>query len=518
MRKTSYLSCIIPLFGLLLSGCAVSAAISNSSPATSPTAFTAASQTRAIVADGTVLPAKVSELRFEIAGTVAEILVEEGQTVRRGDVLARLDSRDLELALEQARAVLREAQAAYAQLEAGATPEQIAAAHARRDQANAQFAQVQAAVTSSDLAAAEAQVRQAKERLAKLLEGADPEQISIAQAKVDQAQANLLTQRDLLSAAKTNAYLAMQQAVEQLTIAQSNYATAQANWNKVQDTGEDPINPTLRDAQGNSSKNKLNDTQRQQYYDAYVQAQAAMQAAEYALQQAQTQYETARQNEVTGIALAEAQLNEAQANLEYLLADANPDQIAAAEAQVAQAQAELDKLRGSERAAQIAAAEANLRLAQANLEEVTAETRAVDLDLALARIQSAEVQVRQAEHQLNKASLLAPFDGTIGELNLDLGEQVSSLSGPAVLIADTSEWKIETDNLTERDVVRFTVGSQAKISFEAIPDLELDGKVQAIKPLGTDKYGDITYTVTITPNQWDERLRWLMSATVTIVP
>jgi HlyD family secretion protein len=517
MLKTKLLY-IISIFGLLLSGCTAFAAGSPSDPSISPTSPIVSSQTRTIVADGTVRPSKVSELRFEIAGTVTEILVEEGQTVQEGAVLARLASRDLELTLEQARAALKEAQAAYAQLEAGATPEQIAAAQARRDQANAQLSQVQGAVSSSDLAAAEARLRQAKEQLAKLLQGADPEQIAILQAKIDQAQANLVTQRDLLSAAKTNAYLTMQQAVEQLTIAQSTYATAQANWNKVQDTGENPINPSVTDAQGNSSKNKVSDGQRQQYYDAFVQAQASMQSAEYALQQAQTQYDAARQNEVTGIALAEAQLNEAQANLHYLQADANPDQVAAAEAQIAAAQAALDKLRGSERAGQIAAAEANLRLAQASLEQTTADTRAVDLDLALTRIQSAEVQVRQAEHQLSKASLLAPFAGTIGELNLDLGEQVSNLGAPAVLIADTKLWKIETDNLTERDVVRFAVGSAAKISFEAIPELVLDGEVHAIKPLGTDKYGDITYTVTIIPKQWDERLRWLMSATVTIEP
>lgn len=517
MPKTKYFY-IIPLFGLLLSACSASAAGLASNQSVSPTAPLASIQTRAVVADGTILPAKTSELRFEITGTVAEILVEEGQVVEHGEVLARLATRDLELTLEQARAALKEAEAAYAQLEAGATPEQIAAAQARRDQANAQLTQVQGAVSSSDLAAAEARLRQAKEQLAKLLQGADPEQIAILQAKVEQAQANLLTQRDLLSAAKTNAYLTMQQAVEQLTIAQSNYATAQANWNKVQDTGENPHNPTVTDAQGNSSQNKLNDTQRQQYYDAFIQAQSSMQAAEYALQQAQTQYDAARQSEVTGIELAEAQLKEAQVNLDYLQVDAKPDQIAAAEAQIAAAQAALDKLRGGERAGQIAAAEANLRLAQASLEQTTADTRAVDLDLALARIHSAEVQVRQAEHQLSKASLLAPFAATIGELNLDLGEQVSNLGAPAVLLADTSLWKIETDNLTERDVVRFAVGSAAKISFEALPDLVLDGEVQAIKPLGTDKYGDITYTVTIIPKQWDERLRWLMSATVTIEP
>jgi HlyD family secretion protein len=46
------------------------------------------------------------------------------------------------------------------------------------------------------------------------------------------------------------------------------------NWQYVQDTGNDPVIPTTVGSGGKSKPNKLNDTQRQQYYDAFVQAGA----------------------------------------------------------------------------------------------------------------------------------------------------------------------------------------------------------------------------------------------------
>lgn len=511
--RLSALFVLLALF-LTLSGCT-----NPATPAATPVVTIAASMPPAegpIVADATVRPAQLSDLRFEIGGTIAEVLVKEGDMVSAGAALARLNQVDLQLGVEQARAALGEAKAAYAQLEAGATEEQIAAAKARLDQANAQLAQTRGAVTASDIAAAKAALRQEQEQLAKLRRGANPEPIAAARAQVDQAQANLNTQRDQLSAVKTNAELAMQQATEQLTKAQSAYATALSDWNYVQDTGANPSNPNTTGPDGTKVTNKVNDSQRQQYYNAYVQAEASLRSAEYAVQQAKVSYDTARQNEVTGIAAAEAKLNEAQANLNKILASADRDQIAAAEAQVAQAQARLDKLLGTERAGQIAAADAAARAAQANLEQTMAATRPVDLDVALARISSAEVNLRQAEHSLEKATLRAPFAGMIGEVNLHLGEAVSSAGPAAIVLADSSAWKIETDNLTERDVVRFAVGSPATISFDALPELELQGVVSAIKPLGADSFGDINYTVTIMPKQWDKRLRWEMSATVTI--
>lgn len=87
-----------------------------------------------------------------------------------------------------------------------------------------------------------------------------------------------------------------------------------------------------------------------------------------------------------------------------------------------------------------------------------------------------------------------------------------------MLLADFSTWQIETDDLTELDVVKVKEGSSASIEFDALPDVKLTGTVVQIKPVGVNKQGDITYTVVIRPNEHDDRLRWNMTATVTIGP
>ena len=83
-------------------------------------------------------------------------------------------------------------------------------------------------------------------------------------------------------------------------------------------TGTDPTNPTTTDSTGKKTANKLNDAQRQQYYDAFVQAQASLDSAQNAVTQAQVAYDTARQSEVTQIAQAEATLKDAQQTLDAL--------------------------------------------------------------------------------------------------------------------------------------------------------------------------------------------------------
>jgi HlyD family secretion protein len=42
--------------------------------------------------------------------------------------------------------------------------------------------------------------------------------------------------------------------------------------------------------------------------------------------------------------------------------------------------------------------------------------------------------------------------------------------------------------------------------------------VKFIRPFGEKKRGDITYTVTIAPDRWDDRLRWNMTAQIAITP
>jgi HlyD family secretion protein len=495
-----------------------------------------------VVAEAEVLPMRDVELRFETDGTIDRVLVVEGDRVEEGDLLAQLDTRDLSLAVEEQTAALAQVRADYELLLEGATDEEIAAAEAQvaNAEANIQRQQAQIAgaeadvartsgelqrtqgeVTESDIAAARATLEEKRATLADLEDGPDTVDVETARAALDQARVNLQETRDSLSAAKTNAEAEVELAANELREAQNNFS--QVYWE-------------VREVE-----RELNQVRQQIWQDLKDREEAAQRAVDNAqqrLEQARVQFENAQQAEVTGIQVAEANLRDAQARYDDVIAGARADELAAARAAVANAEADLNQLLGQRRQGQLAsaaasvqssqasvessladlrAAEAELARQQANLEDVTSDPRKPDVDDREARVLQAEVSLRQAERNLEKASLLAPIDGTIVEVNLEEGEQINT-NELAVHMADFSEWKIETTDLTELGVVRIEVGDPVLITFDALPDVELEGTVDAIQEIGKNRQGDIVYKVTVTPNEWHPRLRWGMTATVSIEP
>jgi HlyD family secretion protein len=123
----------------------------------------------AVSASGSIDPQARVSLAFEVPGRVAEVPVEVGDRVEAGDVLARLDTGQLTLQAQQARAALMLAEAQLAQLQAGPRPEEVAAAEANLRAAQAQVSaaaanrdQVEGGPSNAQIAAAEAQVASAK--------------------------------------------------------------------------------------------------------------------------------------------------------------------------------------------------------------------------------------------------------------------------------------------------------------------------------------------------------------------
>jgi HlyD family secretion protein len=269
------------------------------------------------------------------------------------------------------------------------------------------------------------------------------------------------------------------------------------------------IDPTT----GKKTHLKLDDKQKQQYHDAYVQAEAAMHSAETAIQQAQVAYDTARAAEVSGIQAAEQQVAGAQADLDKLHGGATADELASARAQVAANQASLDKLHGDQRGGALDAARAAVDQAQANLDKLRAGASTRELAVATAEVQSAQAALKLAQVALSETELRAPFAGVVAALDLKVGEYVAP-GAPVVQLADLSNWQIETTDLTELNIARVREDNQAAVTFDAIPDLKLLGRVGHIRPLGENKQGDITYTVTIRLDRQDPRLRWNMTASV----
>jgi multidrug efflux pump subunit AcrA (membrane-fusion protein) len=78
-----------------------------------------------VTATGPVAAAQTLPLGLKSSGQLVELTVSVGQRVRKGDLLARIDPTDLQAALDQARANLQQAEAAFARAQLGATSEQI---------------------------------------------------------------------------------------------------------------------------------------------------------------------------------------------------------------------------------------------------------------------------------------------------------------------------------------------------------------------------------------------------------
>jgi HlyD family secretion protein len=470
-----------------------------------------------VVAEAKVVPARSAALSLSAGGVVAAVLAQEGEQVAAGQVIARLDDAEQRAMLASAETKLQQARASLEKLLAGATPEELAASEAQLRAAEAQLRQTQGSVTKEDVRATQAQLAQAQAQLAQLKGGPKEVDVRSAQAALDQARINLQAQRDQLSASKTNTQIQLAQASDALVQAQTRYSTAKWHWQHVQENGTDPLNPKMTGPDGRTVANKLNSAQKQQYQDAFVQAEAALHSAEQAVTQAQVAYDSARAAEVSGIQAAEQQIAASQAGLDRLHAPADADQVASANAQLASAQAEMARLKGDQRGGALDAAQAQVDVAQANLARL--QTGAPESELAVARAQvaSADAELNLARLRLAEMELKAPFAGTIAVLDLRAGEYVAPGAAVAQL-ADISAWQVETSDLTELSIAKVRAGAPVTITFDALPGLELAGKVARIKQYGESKQGDITYTVVIAPERQEAQLRWNMTAAVKIAP
>ncbi|KPK96354.1 hypothetical protein AMJ80_00530 [bacterium SM23_31] len=146
-------------------------------------------------------------IRSKVTGDATKLFVREGDTIQKGEILARIDTSDYVIELRQAEAGLALAEAQLNLVKQGAREEDIAAALEQVNQAKADFEKVSAdlkryeslfssgSVTQSQLeeiqtrnASAEARYRASVQLLTKLEKGPRREEIEVAEAQVAQAQ------------------------------------------------------------------------------------------------------------------------------------------------------------------------------------------------------------------------------------------------------------------------------------------------------------------------------------------
>lgn len=227
---------------------------------TTPTPMTTPAALEAIVkARGEVRPARRMDVAFRMGGIVDRVFVAEGDVVEQGQLLAVLDTTDLEAAVQSAEDALALQEAALAQLKAPASEE--------------------------DIAAAEAELASAQAALADLLALPDEEAVETARIALEQARNSLWSaqvQRDSLPAGplRKQAEAAVANAELAVRLAELEYQRAQKSADATQLAAA-----RSRVAQAQATLAKLKAGPREE--DVH--------AAELAVLQAQHQLEQARQ-------------------------------------------------------------------------------------------------------------------------------------------------------------------------------------------------------------------------------
>lgn len=161
------------------------------------------------------------------------------------------------------------------------------------------------------------------------------------------------------------------------------------------------------------------------------------------------------------------------------------------------------------------AAAAQLAQAQYKLDSLLKTPTPEDLIIAQAQVKQAEANLQQAQTQLAKAIVTAPFDGTVADVNVQVG-QMANASTQAVILADLAQLEI-TVNLVEVDVPKAQVGQEAQVTLDAVPGATFSGRVDGIDLVGTTTQGVVNYPVTVVISGTNGTIRPGMSASVGII-
>ncbi|MDR1432201.1 MAG: HlyD family efflux transporter periplasmic adaptor subunit [Propionibacteriaceae bacterium] len=156
-------------------------------------------------------------------------------------------------------------------------------------------------------------------------------------------------------------------------------------------------------------------------------------------------------------------------------------------------------------------AEANLKSAKASYTEASSSSTAAK-NAAKARVDSAQAALDNAEEDLDNAVLRSTIAGTVAQLGVEVGDQVSGSGGASaqssgyssqdssgsaqVLVISTATWKLE-GTISSADLSQVKIGQAAQISLDAGQE-PIEGKVTEVGIVATSSSdGSATFPVTV---------------------
>lgn len=308
---------------------------------------------------------------------------------------------------------------------------------------------------------AELSFQTSQNALAQLQEPADADEIIQAEAELIAAEENLAD----VEAGPTE---------DEIAAARANVSAAWASYNELTDG--------LTDAERTSQA-------------------AALRKAEVALQEAQRAYDKIRWQGDAGATSQSADLQDATIEYERVKAEyeiaitASQADVQAALSNARNAEQQLTDLLAQPTAAQIAEAQAQVAAARTNLEKVKRGATNLELEAAQLQVEAALLDLEEAHSQLQKAQVLAPLNGTVMQVNAEVGQRLAS-GETVVVLADTSELELPV-LVAEVDIDQVVVGQAAEITIDALLGRQFMGEVTRIAPASDADSSVVNYEVVI---------------------
>ncbi len=311
--------------------------------------------------------------------------------------------------------------ATLARLDPAPLEERVVTAQTELELARARLAKLQAGPTTADMAAAQGDLASALARLDTLARGPNDGELAAARAELAAAEATLAQLSSPDAAALQNAQYTLETARNSLWSAQVARDAACG--------GPDVISCDLNQA---------------------------------------------------AVGNADVAVRKAEEDLARIQAGPNPEEVRVAEANVERARGRLAQASQQTGENDLRAAQLAHEQAQARLDELNAGPNAVDLHQAQATVQAAEQTLSRAQADLAAATLVAPYDGVVLEVNASEGETVTA-GAPVLRLTDPTQVEAEV-TVVEEDFPLVKVGQQVDLFFDAMPAAAVTGHVERIVP------------------------------------
>ncbi|MDP3956921.1 MAG: efflux RND transporter periplasmic adaptor subunit [bacterium] len=119
-------------------------------------------------------------------------------------------------------------------------------------------------------------------------------------------------------------------------------------------------------------------------------------------------------------------------------------------------------------------------------------------------VKQQELALEEALSKLSDYTIRAPFDGIVTGLSVDGGDTISQTTILASIITKSMKAVI---SLNEVDAVKVKVGKAASLSFDALPNIAIGGKVSKIDTIGVAVQGVVSYGAEITLDEQHASLK-----------